>query len=418
MSNLTLRNRTTRGLGGYTLLELLLAMSLFSALGVGMISLLSRTSSFLTKGASDVETLDAIQTFTEAFEADITKLATQPASDVGMPHVRLYADVVPCKIDDADELADANIQRLFFVRFLPNEATSRLTRNAGTSVEADAYLDQEGDLGESVEGKLKATGGLQEVFWTAVPETQDDLAVMKLYRGFRSPIGGDDSLLPRAWARYPQSAAKERGVQHRAEIVKLGRPVLAGVLYFGVEFWSRKTNTWAADTRPGQGGALRVWDSTRGIIPQGEGYEGFYYSKLGRELEGEPSSLQDPTDDTFPRRVRVTVVVEEVGRNAAVGRLAMGVGEDDRILELEDAQFIPLNDTNERFVKIGSEWISFENIEGRTLTGCKRGRRGTVAMSHGAAARVHHGKTVTREYDLATYRDAYRDELPTIAGRR
>lgn len=413
----TIHNRRARRVAGYTLLELLLAMSLFSALGVGMISLLSRTSSFLTKGASDVETLDAIQTFTEAFESDISKLATQSASDQGVPDVRLYADVVPCKLDDEDELADGNITRLFFVRFLPNEATARLTRNAGTNVEAEAYLDQSGDLGESVEGKLKATGGLQEVFWTAVPEMHDDLAVMKLYRGFRSPIGGEGSLLPRAWAGDRGAEPGARGVQHKDEIVKVARPVLSGVLYFGVDFWSRKTRTWKGDTRVSQGGPLRVWDSTRGIMPRGEGYEGFYYSKAGEALPDEPTSLQDPTDDTFPRRIRVTVVVEEVGRNASVGTMTGAITQDDRIIEVEDPAFIPLQDTNERFVKIGTEWISFESVEGRTLNGCKRGRRGTTAQPHPAGSRVHHGRTVVREYDVATYRDAYADELPTITGR-
>ncbi len=403
---------------GFTLLELLLAMSIFSLLGVGLIALLSRTTDFMTKGASTTETLDALQTFSEAFESDISTLYTQNDSEVGLPYVRLYSDLVEVKVDD-DQQADTRTQRLFFVRMIPNEATARTTRLSGRNVDAEKYLDQDSDLDEAIAGDLKATGGLMEVFWMAMPDSMDDVAVMRLYRGFRSPIGGEGSLLPTRVSTDPSALENERGAMHRKEVLAVAKPILAGVLHFGVDFWSRKTKSWDSEQAPGAGGPLQVWDSTRAILPRGSGFQGFYYSKLsGNRTDDADSSLNDPTDDTYPRRVRVTLVVEELGRNAKVGRLTEPLPEDARFVRLSDTGHIPRSDTTSRFIKIGAEWMSFEDIDGDTLTGLRRGQRGTLAMNHDAGAAAHYGRTVVREYTIATYRDAYQDELPSIVGRR
>jgi hypothetical protein len=290
-------------------------------------------------------------------------------------------------------------------------------------------VDQQDDAAEGAAGKLRPTGGLMEVFWTAVPESNDDLAVMTLYRGVRSPIGtppsvapgpggaapaglaaGPPSLLPvRAGTDAMAAGMAERGPLDLPEIRSVARPVLAGVLHFGVEFWGRKTETWDPGEPPPKG-PLEGWDSTRGVLAKGKGTEGFF---LARSAD----SLDDPGDDTYPRRLRVTLVVEEVGRNALTGRLFGELAADSKIVELYDARFLPATDTARRFVKIGAEWIEFETVEGNRLQGCRRGARGTVAAAHSQGARVHHGRTIVKEYAVATFRDAYRDELPALTGR-
>ncbi len=90
---------------------------------------------------------------------------------------------------------------------------------------------------------------------------------------------------------------------------------------------------------------------------------------------------------------------------------------DASVVEVSDVRFIPATDTTQRFVKIGPEWIEFTAVDGARITGCKRGVRGTTAVAHEHGARVHYGRTVVREIAVSTFRDAYRDELPTITGR-
>lgn len=406
MSNTTSRN------AGYSLTELLMAMGLFSLLGVGLVALLSRASDFLTTGQSGAATMDALQTFAESFSADVETLYTAADTETGLPDVRMYSDHVGCDLD-GDEKDDARIQRLFFTRLIPREATNPLTRGAGTVVGAEAVLDQDGDAAEADEAKLRATGGLMEVFWAAVPDDKDDPALTTLYRGFRSPIGGEQSLFPTGSANDPSQLPETRGPVTREQITAVARPVLTGVLHFGVQFWSRKTKTWDTDETPRNGGPLFTWDSTRGIMQsmgRGSRYEGFY---LARGSE----SAADPTDDTYPRRMRVTLVVEQVGNTTDIGFLAADLSADAKYIDLQDAQFVPAADTSERFVKIGAEWIEFTGIEGNTLTGCVRGARGTATSAHEAGSIVHHGRTVVREYTVATFRDTYQDDLPALTGR-
>ncbi len=406
------RNTPMSRRAGYSLTELLMAMGLFSLLGIGLVALLSRASDFLTAGQAGAETMDALQTFTESFAADVETLYTVPDADTGRPDVRMYSDYVNCDVD-GDETDDAVIQRLFFARLIPREATSPLTRTAGTVVGAVGVLDQAGDLAEADEGALRATGGLMEVFWTAVPDDADDPAVLTLYRGFRSPIGGEESLFPSGAASDPGVTAEEKGATTKAQIVRVARPILSSVLYFGVRFWSRRTKTWDENEAPRNGGPLQTWDSTRGImasVGRGSRYDGF-------ELARGEGSLADPTDDTYPRRLRVTLVVEQVRNNAAIGFLAADTSADAKYVDLQDAGFLPAAAMRERFVKIGGEWIEFTGIEGNTLTGCARGARGTAATAHGMGTPVHHGRTVVREYTIATFRDTYQDDLPTLTGR-
>lgn len=399
---------------GFSLIELLVSMAIFSVIGIAIVSLLARASDFSRAGTATTEQLDALQTFTEAFAADATSIYTRADSEDGAPAVRMYSDVAKCDID-GDGKPDSPVRRLMFVRMVPDEATAPVSRSAGTVVGAKDYLDQVKDVEQSANGTLRATGGLEEVFWTAVPENKDDLALMALYRGVRSPIGGPDSFFPTRPASDPSARGpQDRGPLNLPEVRAVSQSVMSGVLYFGVEFWARRTVTWDPTTPPPTG-PLFVWDSTRGVLPKGQRYDGFWYAKQSGSLDR--PSLLDPTDDTYPRRIRVTLVVEESGQAARKGFLMGELPADATFIEVSSTSFIPATDTSQRFVKIGPEWIEFTSVENGRLTGCKRGARGTLAQSHSHGEAVHYGRTVVREVNVPTFRDAYRDELPTNVGR-
>lgn len=403
-----MRSRTTRD-AGFTLMELMLAMSLFSLLSVGLVTLLSRSTNLLSEGNSGVATLDSLQVFSEIIERDVTTLYTQRDADTGMPDVRLYCDFAESKYDAEDDKAVTPIQRLMFVRMIPNEATSPVTRQAGTAVgqAAQAYLDQKDDNIEALEGRLLPTGGQMEVFYTSIPDSTDDPAVMSLYRGIRAPIGGKGSLLPTRRASDPSATVDVRGPLHLPEVAKVADRVLTGVLYFGVEFWGRKTLSWDSSVRP-PAGPSTTWDSSRGILPGGKGSDSFHLAKSGF---GPDSSLNDPVDDVFPRRIRVTLVVEEVGPNASTGVLAEDLSAETKSVPLLSSQFVPVVEGARRYVKIGTEWIEFLGRSDNTLTGCTRGARGTTAQAHPEGSVVHHGRTLVREFAVPTFRDSYQEDL-------
>jgi prepilin-type N-terminal cleavage/methylation domain-containing protein len=406
------------GARGFSLIELLVAMSIFSVMGIAIVTLLARASEFSRSGSSTTETLDALQTFTETFTADVSGLYSRADSDDRAPDVRLWSDVVKSDVN-GDGKPDAPIRRLMFVRMVPDEASGAVTRPAGSVVGAKEYYDLKDDYAEAVGGKLRATRGLMEVFWTAVPEDAANPAVMTVYRGVRSPIGRKDPfpLFPSRSASDPAARGPvERGPVDLPEIRQVARPLLSGVLYFGLDFWSRRTQTWDPSQAPPEG-PLSVWDSTRGVMPKGKGFDGFWFAKSSGAQE--KPTLDDPTDDTYPRKVRVTMVVEESGQAARTGMLLEDLPPDATFMEISDTAFLPAIDTTRRYVKVDAEWIEFQGIEtGRRITGCKRGARGTTPALHARGAKVHHGRTIVREIAVATFRDAYRDELPAITGRR
>jgi prepilin-type N-terminal cleavage/methylation domain-containing protein len=409
------------GSAGYTLIELLLAMALFAALSTGLIALLARSSEFLSSGASQTETMDSLQNFAERFSSDIATVASRPDCETGRPDVRLLCDWVESD-QNGDKRPDLQIQRLFFVRVSPNDAGTDLGQLVGRTPGATGHvsgIDPAEELRLAKDGKLRSSGALMEVFWTSMPDPAAEVpdgAVMQIWRGSRAPPGGKNPLIPSRSAREPQASAAERGPVDAKDVRAVAQQVLNGVLYFGVDFWSRKTTSWDEKIRVKDGGPMSTWDSTRGILPFGEDNLGtFYLSK--RKTAADPGSLDDPTDDTFPRKIRVTCVVEELGRNARVGYLTEPMAADAKSIQVEDARFFPLSETSRRYVKIEGEWMEVGLPDGRTIPVLHRGVRGTEATPHAAGARVHHGRSFVAEYDVAAFRDTYRDELPTITSR-
>lgn len=399
---------------GYTLIELLLAMTLFSAISTGLIALLSRSSEFLTSGASQTETMDATQTFAEAFADDISSMATRADSDTGRPDVRLFCDWAGVDLND-DKRPELNLQRLFFVRSIRNDAASEAGRSSGIAVGAKDYLNQVADARKVAEGTLKASGGLMEVFWMSLPESAEDPAVMQLWRGYRAPPGGVNSLLPLKGGRDPFAKGSEKGPTTPVEIRAVAKPILSGVLFFGVEFWSRRTTTWDPKVKAGDGGPSLTWDSTRGILPRTDDLDGFVFSKMNGMTD--TTSLNDTTDDTYPRKIRVTCVLEELGRNARVGWLDEDLAADGKSIPCSDTRFFPASDTAQRYVKIDGEWMEV-GVPGKSgIPVLRRGARGTIATMHKSGAKIHHGRTYTQEYGVATFRDTYRDEIGTSTGR-
>jgi prepilin-type N-terminal cleavage/methylation domain-containing protein len=401
---------------GYTLIELLLAMALFSALSTGLIALLARSSEFLASGASQTETMDSIQTFAEAFRNDVSTLASRADCDTGLPDVRLFCDYANSDTD-GDKKPDQTIQRLFFVRMIPNEFALETGQRSGVTVGAKEYVNGLGnDEKHAADLTLRATGGMMEVFWTALPDPGANPGVLQIWRGFRAPPGGPKSLFPMKGGRDVLATAAEKGIVDMVDVRAAARPILSGVLFFGVDFWGRRTTTWDPKVRNRDGGPFVTWDSTRGILPFGEDdIGGFFLSK--KKTQNDTDSLYDTTDDTYPRKIRVTCVIEALGRNARVGYLNEDLTKDAKSIPCSDTRFFPATDTARRYVKIENEWLEVGLPANGAFPVLQRGARNTVPVLHSAGSMIHHGKSFVQEYDIAAFRDTYRDELGAQTGR-
>ncbi len=369
---------------GFTLVELILAMSLFLVLGTALVALLARAMDFLDTGSQGTEVLDKSMDFLRPLKADLQNVLVERRGDPGVPEIRFYSDYVP--LDPGGKGRTTMwAQRLAFVRSTEEEAADRVTRAAGTKAGAQAFLDGRNDGPEAAAGRLRAPGGMQEVLYMAVPEDPRDPGLLTLYRGIRSPVGGPGSLLD------------PKTVRSAADLKKVAQPLLAGVLHFEVRFWTSRTKSWQPDSVvPSEDGPALSWDSTRGILPPGLRPNRFPFARG-------PASLADPRDDISPRAVRVQVVFEPTGTDVRIARLLEPVDERQTRVEVDTPEIASL--TDDRAIKVGAEWMSYSSILGTTFSIVNRGFRGTEATRHAAGERVRVGTRVEREIRIPAFRE-------------
>ena len=404
-----------RGGRGFSLVELMVAMAIFSVLGVALIALLRSSTAFLEKGQAGSELQDQIENADRLLADDFANVYIRPSTIEGMPDVRFICDRIPFD-NDGDSIFDTKEQRLAFVRSVRGEASDALMRSSGSKPGATAVIDGDEDLREAEDRDHRAPGGKQEVCWLNVPDGKDgERGLGTLYRKFRMVVGGGPaSLLPQEPLRDKPSADARDGIASREEAVKEMRPVIPAVLFVSFRFYTRHANE--AGTRliqsdrlleevppnRGGGGLSPTWDSTRGLLPLGQGLDQFFLARG-------PASLLDPVDDVFPRRVRVTLVLDRVGSDAATAELTRSISPQDSTIPVDSTRFAPGGDPAERFVKVGDEWIQWSARDARGFIAERRGARGTRAQAHEAGTRVRAGATLVREYEIPSFREDWND---------
>lgn len=334
-----------------TLIELLVALSVFLVLGSTLVLFLRTGIDTWRVGEIRRESFERGQAILDQLADDLRALHPDPYhGDGGEVDVLLLSDY------------DANgRQRLRFVRSLAGETRHPITREAGSLTGGFAEYDFENDSFESGAGLLRAAGGLQEVAYLFDPDPTSEL----LWRGVRSPVGGDRSLL------RDENLVPEGGVLRRS------RPFADGVLYLEYNFWGPDTTTWLGG---GEGGALPGWDSTRGIASAEDG-------------SVDIGSRHEPRDDIFPARVQVVLVLRPA-RATRFGRLVSPIGSSDTEIRLDTARHYP--ELAYPYVRIDGEWIRYSSITGSTLGGCERGVRGTTAAEHAAGTPAIYGTSFSR----------------------
>jgi prepilin-type N-terminal cleavage/methylation domain-containing protein len=394
---------------GYTLMELLVAMSLLVLLGGGLVSLLSQGLSIWRTSENRGRAYEQARAVLEWVSADLRSTITAIPERRATKWLRFVCDEGP-----------GGRQRLRFVRTIGGETSDPILREGGRYVSnrMPAAYDGLDDAEEAADGLLAPPGGAMEIFYMLDPRP----GRRYLWRGVRSPVGGPGSLLvdlnvttpsegraPRR-APTPPDPAGTSVVSPLADIEDFffsgfAAPIADDILHLGFRFWTPVTNTWkevppVVTRRPeGESGPTSYWDSTRAILTTpGEAHHFRWFPRI--------DSLDDPADDVFPERVEVTVVVRG-GYLQGDARLAEEMNESSTGVLVSGTLDLPA-DPRDRMVLIDDEWIAVEGIAGGRLkfVAAGRGRRWTLPAKHSLGAAVELGVTFRRIVEIPSHQPA------------
>jgi Prokaryotic N-terminal methylation motif len=411
-----------RARGGFSLIELLVAMGIFIALGTSLVLILRGGMQTWRKSEARRETFEAAQGVMRQLQEDMGSMVAPYDTPIpGMPvDVRFLCDDDP----------DTGFQRLFLVRSIKGESQSTITGLAGSAIGAQGVLDYRGDLDEARYDDLRATGGLMEVAWIL-----DDDGT--LYRGVRSPIGewgGQSPSLfsaqdPYELAPLPKDMSRpglfneDPGASSDTTLPALLRPYATEVIYLEYRFWSQSTTTWRTVDDQGReipcwrwpepdelSGPLIFWDSTRALLrlPDQDDPERF-------QLFRARTSLDDPRDDIFPLKVRVTIVFRERVAAGSTTFLTRAVDAGDDTLHVQDPGVLDPEGTGEPgYLLIGKEWIRFQSVGSDGTVEVARGGRGarqTFAADHTGEDPVERGRTFSTVLTVPCWREDWSEPV-------
>jgi len=338
---------------GMTVLELLVAISIFTALGGTLVALLYQTVRAWRTAEARREAFEEAQGILSMVSDDLARVWVTSSA---LSEARVDGRFL-CWFDARGR------QRLGFTRTIAGEAWHPVASLGGTRLGGQAMLDGRGDWAEAQRGELRATGGVEEVLYAADPDRPD-----VLLRAIRAPIGGAESLLD------PDALADPERLRAASQ------PLSRRVLFFGFELWGARTESWQAKATKK---SLFAWDSTRGVLDP------------ARDLEDEEAWLAkgtapDGRDDVVPLRVRITLVVREAPPAGPWSVLLEPLGAKDRIAICEDTSKL---EQRLPWVRIGREWVRAKAVDATRLELLLRGGRGTEPASHQAGEDVETGRT-------------------------
>ena len=394
---MTVDSRAHRGRpdGGFTLIELVVAMGLLASFLVMLVNLIGSAARLFDEGERGQELLDRASAAMRA-SRDVIDATTGPMvvdRPAAPPDARLLIYRRPLGFGSLDDAAP-KLPVLRATARIPaareNPMLLRAFRDAAIAEGADP---QSAD--DDARQMLAAFGstGRAEVLLAAWPSDETG-TYFELRRGER-PL--DPLLLPDGVTGLLELDDPEDLSIEPERVRDSWRVVATGLLHFDLAMWSQRSRQWDAS---GAQGPERSWDSARaGLLTSPEPTADDFGFDVGA------GSFADARDDVWPRWLRVTIVVGPPATSPPPASLARSLDATATTVTVTRPEELP-DPGLDPFVKIGPEWIRFESVRGRELIGVRRGERGTRAREHGSGTAVRFGRSLQFDLRLPHGRDA------------
>jgi prepilin-type N-terminal cleavage/methylation domain-containing protein len=418
---------------GFTLLEILISMSLFTVIGFAVVLMMRTGVDMWLRGTRGSLQEDRLEQSLPRLEEDLRhtlpgtrydRIPFDPEDprperqpEPLVPENRFLSGYMNYRFGEKDIAC----RFAAFVRDLSGLGEiETYAMRAGINPTATAYIDGINDEDEFKHSNHRPTAGMAEVLWIWLPNV-GQIGKGTVYRAFRTPIGGEKTLLD------PRNYAEKQQIEKMIKVRAL-KPVFQDVILFDMYFWTQFTTTWAwskgeptitappekaptGQRRPSCGPSL-TWDSTRGIMRPDDTEKSEWlpnncslvFRLASRRLE--KSSARYTFDDIWPRAVRIEFAVAETETELAPNR---GVSESDRAFTVLASDFATgRGELDGQHMKIGEEWVRIIGRDGAqrdTFLIDRRGARATKSRAHGEAAPVYYGRIFDFTIMIPSFRD-------------
>jgi prepilin-type N-terminal cleavage/methylation domain-containing protein len=351
-----------RDIAGFTLVELLLALSLLSILMIALVNLIDTSMRIWSRTEAQRDLSETSAAVAELLARDLAGLEAGPRGD-------LLCDWWTFDID-GDQTPGVPFARL---RLVKRPSRAELERS---------FPGADSDLVEVVWALLPNPAGTASAPRTgAAASAPADIGL--LVRGER--LVGDDDRVSFFDDRFFNAGGKPPGGATQL--------VTGGLLWFELDFASQTScvnDGWTVGEKAED--AATSWDAwARGRPDRAR-------SMFNAPAAALPSPDAEPI---LPRRVQIRMEIERIDDLKRRARLSEPLETEATTLVVDDAMRAPRPGA---MILVDEEWMEVQSIAGARLS-VHRGARGTPARQHGAGTVIHHGWAMMREVLVPLYRD-------------
>ncbi len=385
---------------GFTLLEIMVVMGMLFVFMTFLTNVLFNATEVFSVAQRGTEITQRTLAAQRQVDECLRDMAGPTQKGDGGSDARLLVQWMPAGLG----VAANNVQVLRATVRIHKRVEMEMLKRLAEAGFVDQYgevedLDQDPRFQSVLQQIMQRRGlrGRAEMLLLPWPQGDAEGAFLELRRGLFLP--GESLVFKEADGRSLMQLHEVRPPEFPAQRVLENTKVLAsGILHLEYRLKSQYTTDW--NLEPGSAGPEWVWDSARA------GW--FDETKTGREqftMDLGAGSLNTGTDDVYPYWVRYTLVVGNRAGGLPDAILADAISEGSKEARLVNTDTLPDPDTSDHMLKIGSEWVGFGTIRGRTLKGLRRGLRGTKARSHLRGTGVRAGRTRVGHVRLLHGRD-------------